>query len=204
MRHGEVIDSLGMFDGNLRIQYLEHVIDKLGEGNADLHQRLIDLYIRILKRTSISSDEPENPEAKLVSFLSDIRGLYDKSQTLRQLSPDDPIFHEARAVVLGAMGKCKEALWVYTFQIRDHEKARAYCYMTNPGGQAEESLSLPTVPPQTRSIPTSSMRTPLMKRMPSSPYWVYISIRHSARTKIGQRLWNSSVDTALIYPKVEV
>jgi hypothetical protein len=142
MRHGEVVDFLGMFDEQLRIQYIEHVIDKLGEGIADLHQRLIDLYIRVLKRTSIPSDEPGNPEAKLVSFLSDLRGSYDKSQTLRQLSPEEPTFHEARAIVLGAMGKRKEALWVYAFQIREHEKARAYCYMTNLGGQAEESLSL--------------------------------------------------------------
>lgn len=144
MRHGEVIDFLGMFDENLRIQYIEHIIDRLGEGNADLHQRLIDLYIRILKRTDISGDEPGNPKAKLVSFLSNTRGSYDESQTLRQLSPEEPMFHEARAIVLGAMGKRKEALWVYAFQIRDHKKARAYCYMTHSGGQAEESLSQPS------------------------------------------------------------
>lgn len=139
----KVVEFLERFDRKLQIQYLEHIINELDEENTGFTQRLINLYIQELELEDSVVERREKLRSRLVSFLSQSKGFYDKSQTLSKLPPDEPKFHEARATVLGHMGMHKEALWVYVYLMRDYEKARAYCYRPHLEGtdKSNELLS---------------------------------------------------------------
>lgn len=122
----QVLDFLTEIDKKLEAQYLEHIINELGDAEPDFHQRLVDLYIAELKQDELDEDLRTELKLKLESFLSGSR-TYNKNKTFRQLPADNPIFYETRAIVVSAMGNHKQALSIYVFQIQDYEKAESYC-----------------------------------------------------------------------------
>lgn len=131
---------LGFLTGvseKLEIQYLEHIINELGDGDADFHQRLVDLYIAELKQPGEDKSHQEGLAAKLEAFLL-ASTTYSKRKTFQQLPAEDSTFFESRAIVLSAMGNHKQALSIYVFQIKNYEKAEEYCnkvYLEDKGQQ---------------------------------------------------------------------
>jgi hypothetical protein len=131
-----VLRFLADHDNRLEIQYLEHIINELGERTAEFHQRLVDVYIVELKRDDADRESRERQKTRLEEFLGKSR-TYNKAKTFRQLPANDPLFYEIRAIVLSAMGNHKQALAIYVFQIQDYGKAEDYCNQIH----LEEQLS---------------------------------------------------------------
>lgn len=122
-----VVNFLREVDERFEERYLEHIINELGEGEKEFHQRMVDIYISQLKNNGKLEDpDTEALKTKLESFLRKSK-TYNQAATFRQLPQDDPLFFEARAIVLSAMGNHKQALGIYVFQLKDYAKAEAYC-----------------------------------------------------------------------------
>ncbi|KAF7195484.1 Vacuolar morphogenesis protein 6 [Pseudocercospora fuligena] len=137
----QVLEFLGEINGTLQIQYLEHIIDELGDSNGDFHQQLIDLYLIELRTETIDDESRSQLKAKLEAFLVKSK-VYKKEKTFRQLPTDDPTFFESRAIVLSAMGNHKQALSIYVFQLKDYAKAEEYCNKVYLEDQAEKQECL--------------------------------------------------------------
>ncbi|PSN61151.1 hypothetical protein BS50DRAFT_578555 [Corynespora cassiicola Philippines] len=152
----QVLDFLQQIDLKLAVRYLEHIIEELDDMTPDFHQRLVDLF---LERLRGGTDEFENEEERvqwrerLQAFLK-TSAQYNRYRVFKQLSPDDPDYYEARAIVLSKMGQHKQALQIYVFQLKDYQKAEEYCnqiYLSTP-----QPLS-PTKPFQPSStVPATS------------------------------------------------
>lgn len=84
----KVLDFLTCLDQDLAVEYLEHVINELGDTTPEFHQRLVDFYLQKL-RSHDSTDEEERRTAqeKLEDFLRS-SGRYNKLKTFNQLPPD--------------------------------------------------------------------------------------------------------------------
>ncbi|KAK4506849.1 hypothetical protein PRZ48_000582 [Zasmidium cellare] len=136
-----VLEFLSSIDGRLETQYLEHIINELGDETDDFHQQLVDLYLMRLKEPDIDEDQRVELKSKLESFLTNSHS-YSLNKTLRQLPTDDPTFYESRAIVLSAMEQHQQALSIYVFQIQDYTKAEAYCNKTYLKQQAHEEACL--------------------------------------------------------------
>lgn len=117
---------LAEIDQKLEVWYLEHVINELGDGTGEFHQGLVDIYIEEMKGRDLDRGEKEPVREKLEAFLRKSKE-YNKAKTFRQLPADDEMFFEVRAIVLAAMGNHKQALAIYVIQLKDYDKAEAYC-----------------------------------------------------------------------------
>lgn len=136
-----VLEFLANHGSALEIQYLEHIINELGEKDADFHQHLIDLYIAELKRDGLGDDGKKKLRDRLEAFLLKSR-TYKKAKTFNQLPANDPNFFEIRAIVLTAMGSYKQALSIYVFQIKDYDRAEDYCNRIYLEEQADQQACL--------------------------------------------------------------
>ncbi|KAK1091231.1 Vacuolar morphogenesis protein 6 [Friedmanniomyces endolithicus] len=139
---GKVVEFLKDMDEGLEEEYLEHVVGELGDGTAEFHQRLVDMYIMRLKGRG-AQDEGQTKQ-KLDMFLRKSTA-YNKVATFRQLPTADATFYEARAIVLSAMGNHKQALSIYVFQLKDYAKAEQYCndiYLRQQQDGAKEEACL--------------------------------------------------------------
>ena len=121
-----VIQFLADIDVSLEVQYLEHIINELGDETPEFHQRLVDLYLEEIKQPDIEEAQRKTVQDKLEAFIRKSK-RYNKFKTFRQLPTDNPVFYEARAIVLKAMGNHKQALTIYVFQLNNYEKAEQYC-----------------------------------------------------------------------------
>jgi tetratricopeptide (TPR) repeat protein len=108
-------------DHKLALRYLEHVIDELNDQNPELHQKLLDLYLECLKESP-----NEDVQTKFLTLLKSST-MYSPSKILQLLPNNDPIFYEARALVLSKMGNHRQALEIYVFRLDDPKKAEEYC-----------------------------------------------------------------------------
>ena len=131
-----VMEFLSGLQRSLEKQYLEHIINELDETDGSLHQQLIDMYISDLKQPSVDDETQSELKTKLESLLNRSK-VYNKGQTFRQLPSDNPIFYEALAIVVSAMGNHKQALSIYVFKIQDYMKAEDYCNRIYLETQAE-------------------------------------------------------------------
>ncbi|KAK5120212.1 hypothetical protein LTR85_006418 [Meristemomyces frigidus] len=141
MPRDKVLEFLADIDQGLETQYLEHIINELGDQTAHFHQQLVDLYLDRLKSADTSAPEKDQLKERLECFLRKSK-KYDKGATFRQLPTDDPVFFEARAIVLSAIGNHKQALSIYVFQIKDYAKAEDYCNKTYLTEQADQQACL--------------------------------------------------------------
>jgi len=130
-----VVRFLGDISRDLEAQYLEHIIGELEDGTPDFHNRLVELFVQMLKdvKSEERGEEWQDRLERLVAFLreSSQYGLY-KAHNL--LPKDDPAFFEAQAVVLSNMGQHKQALEIYVFKIKDFAKAEEYCNRIHVSG----------------------------------------------------------------------
>lgn len=114
----KVLTFLESVDKNLAIQYLEHIVNELNDLTPALHQKLLLLYVERLK-TQIDDME---------KFLNLLRTSNQYSPgSILEVVPPDTRFSEVRAILFGKMGKHKQALEIYVFQIHDLVKAEEYC-----------------------------------------------------------------------------
>jgi hypothetical protein len=144
-----VLQFLGDIDPKLQVQYLEHIINELGDQTPEFHQDLVDLYLDELKREETEGDVQSQIKDKLETFLRKSQH-YNKAKTFRQLPAEDPTFFESRAIVLRAMGNHKQALAIYVFKLRDYDRAEQYCGEIYQDSQHEFSAlndDLPTEKP---------------------------------------------------------
>ncbi|PWN20785.1 hypothetical protein BCV69DRAFT_312728 [Microstroma glucosiphilum] len=128
----QVVNLLWDFDRDLCAVYLEHIIDNVGEGDPELHEKLGIIYLDRVKAErdgNKGEDKLESMAAyqKLLQFLSESH-QYRPERILRRL-PIDSLW-EVRAVLLGRMGQHKGALSIYVERIGGEEgeaKAEEYC-----------------------------------------------------------------------------
>ena len=122
-----VLEFLSAIDSKLEMQYLEHIINELGDQDGDYHQRLINAYLDGIKSDSTPAEDRQAYQDRLEAILQTSK-VYNKIQTFGQLPEDEPRLWESRAIVLSAMGNHKQALKIYVFQLQDYAKAEAYCH----------------------------------------------------------------------------
>ncbi|KAI0535920.1 SPX domain-containing protein [Xylaria digitata] len=118
----KVVNYLAGINVNLEIQYLEHIVDELGDGTPDFHNRLVELLISALKDDKNRDSKWEERLHKLVDFLKESH-QYGLTRAFGMIPRDDPAFYEAQAVVLSNMGNHKQALEIYVFRMQDYVKA---------------------------------------------------------------------------------
>ncbi|KAI0412348.1 SPX domain-containing protein [Xylaria grammica] len=126
----KVVNYLSGIDTNLEIQYLEHIVDELGDGTPDFHNRFVELLISALKDEENRDSQWEERLHKLVEFLKESH-TYALHRAFGMIPRDDklliwrvdPAFYEAQAVVLSNMENHKQALEIYVFKMRDYVKA---------------------------------------------------------------------------------
>ncbi|KIY31689.1 hypothetical protein I305_05931 [Cryptococcus gattii E566] len=109
--------------------YLEYIIGMWGEEGAEFHDKLAELYMvdsRVREKESEreSEREKENAYTKLLKFLNDSTH-YRPYRVMNKLSGQE--MPEARAILLGKMGKHEEALKIYVYRLQDYAAAESYC-----------------------------------------------------------------------------
>ncbi|TYJ56256.1 hypothetical protein B9479_003101 [Cryptococcus floricola] len=100
------------------VSYLEWLIVNMGEKEGWAHEKLAELYLDGARL------EKGEMFTKLLSFLETSEG-YRAGKMLSRLKKDE--MPEARAILLGRMGRHEDALKVYVYQLRDYTQAEAYC-----------------------------------------------------------------------------
>ncbi|KAH0543906.1 hypothetical protein FGG08_001807 [Glutinoglossum americanum] len=155
----KVVSFLQGIDLKLAVKYIEHLIHELNDLTPEFHNRLVSLYLERLKwrggekETKDIGFQTDNERAewreRLLSFLRMSR-QYSLARALGLIPRDDPEFYEARAIVLSNMGQHKQALEIYIFRLRDHEKAEEYC------NRIHLSQVSPTSTPEQPHAPSAS------------------------------------------------
>jgi RNA-splicing ligase RtcB len=130
---------LGSIDVGLQVQYLEHIIMELNDTTPDLHNQLVELFIKYLKEKD-RDEEWHKLMERLVQFLQTSEP-YGRLRAFNLIPRDgkcprpwtdgeerantcpDPDFYEAQAVVLSKMEQHKQALELYVFKMKDYAKA---------------------------------------------------------------------------------
>ncbi|UPK93299.1 hypothetical protein LCI18_004234 [Fusarium solani-melongenae] len=126
----KVVAFLHDVDMQLEGRYLEHIINELEDMTPDLHNRLVELYVKNLKQMQ-RGDEWDALLDRFITFLRESRQVYSLSKAFGLIPRDDPAFYEAQAVVLSNMGQHKQALEIYVFKMKDYQKAEDYCNRVN-------------------------------------------------------------------------
>ncbi|KAI0966103.1 SPX domain-containing protein [Xylaria arbuscula] len=124
----KVVSYLSGTSVNLEIQYLEHIIDELGDGTPEFHNRLVELLINALKDDKERDAKWEGRMQRLVTFLKETH-TYGLSRAFGMIPRDDSAFYEAQAIVLSNMGNHKQALEIYVFKMQDYVKAEEYVWI---------------------------------------------------------------------------
>ncbi|BEI86071.1 hypothetical protein CcaverHIS002_0603580 [Cutaneotrichosporon cavernicola] len=117
----KVVAFLEEVDWKGGITYLEHVFE-LGDTSPELHDKLVELYLRRLK--SATGSERDEALKTLLAFLNDSTH-YRPYRLLSKLPVQNA--PEAQAVLLGRLGKHDEALRLYIYTLKDYAAAEAYC-----------------------------------------------------------------------------
>jgi len=124
-RH-DVADYLEGIDPYLCVRYLEYLIHDRDETSQMLHERLAELYLRLSQAEKKHGDKAaeQNLYSKLLRFIEESQNYH--IDRLFGLLPSDNMF-EARAVLLGRLGKHEGALEIYVYRLQDYIKAEEYC-----------------------------------------------------------------------------
>ncbi|WVQ93507.1 hypothetical protein IAU59_000581 [Kwoniella sp. CBS 9459] len=108
------------------VGYLEHIINTLGEDGSEFHDKLGELYLGRVKAAEKKGDDDEREGTfdTLLGFLEESQ-QYRPYRLLSKLAADE--MPEARAILLGRMGKHEEALRIYVHRLGDYTAAETYC-----------------------------------------------------------------------------
>lgn len=122
---GQVVDYLEKLDPQVSARYIEYLIQEKQEDDAVFHDRLAELYLGIAMNAKKCGDEERREEvySKLLHFI-DTTNYYHPARLYGRLSED---LYEARAILLGRMGRHEHALELYAYKLGDFKKAEEYC-----------------------------------------------------------------------------
>ncbi|EIW83909.1 rab guanyl-nucleotide exchange factor [Coniophora puteana RWD-64-598 SS2] len=135
-----VTDYLEKIDPRLAARYIEYVIDEKSEEGSHFHNRLAELYLTITVAARKRKDEDTRLTfyEKLLTFL-DSTFSYQPDRLYGHI-PDD--LYEARAILLGRMGRHGHALELYVYRLRDYPKAEDYCKRIYAAGPETANIFL--------------------------------------------------------------
>ncbi|XP_001853245.2 vam6/Vps39-like protein [Culex quinquefasciatus] len=159
----EVLDFLLKDHKQLVVRYLEHIINVWNEQKALFHNILIQQYreklIALKTDPDIESDVQKKTardtiNGKLLAFLRKSK-LYHAEKVLGEFPYTD--LFEARAIILGRLGKHEKVLAIFVQLLGDFDKAVEYCDETYDSDDPKSSdvyvtliktiLTPPTAPP---------------------------------------------------------
>ncbi|KAF5327421.1 hypothetical protein D9619_004692 [Psilocybe cf. subviscida] len=121
-----VADYLESISPSLCARYLEYMIAERQEESAQFHDRLADLYLSMTVAAKKRGDQTARNEiyAKLLEYIS-TDDKFGIDRFYGYISGTD--LHEARAIILGRLGKHSQALETYVYRLQDFAKAEEYC-----------------------------------------------------------------------------
>jgi len=107
-------------------RYLEFLIEERHEESPIYHDRLAELCLKMTVDAKKARDEESRKRAygKLLLFIDNTSHF--RVDRLLGLLPSDDLF-EARAILLGKLGRHDSTLELYVYRLRDHDKAEQYC-----------------------------------------------------------------------------
>ncbi|GLB44890.1 putative rab guanyl-nucleotide exchange factor [Lyophyllum shimeji] len=122
----EVSDFLAGIDPKISARFLEYIIQERDEQTPAFHDRLAELYLNMTLSAKKRGDEPTRTEVytKLLQFVSS-NHHYSVDRLYGALSSTD--LFEARAILLGRLGRHDQALELYIYRMHDYLKAEEYC-----------------------------------------------------------------------------
>ncbi|KZT73130.1 hypothetical protein DAEQUDRAFT_722252 [Daedalea quercina L-15889] len=121
-----VVDFLELISLGLAARYLEYLIEERKEEGVGFHERLAETYLRLVMDAKRGGDEESRKSAydKLLRFI-DTTSRYSADR-LYALLPSDGFF-EAKAILLGRLGRHDGALETYIYRLHDYYGAEEYC-----------------------------------------------------------------------------
>ncbi|KAJ3504846.1 hypothetical protein NLJ89_g7728 [Agrocybe chaxingu] len=119
-----VADYLENLDPKYCANYLEYIIEERHEETPAFHDRLAELYFNMTMTAKKRSDESKEAYGKLLKFIS-IDDKFAIDRLYGHVSSTD--LHEARAILLGRLGRHDQALEAYVYRLQDYLKAEEYC-----------------------------------------------------------------------------
>ncbi|EDR08609.1 uncharacterized protein LACBIDRAFT_235177, partial [Laccaria bicolor S238N-H82] len=136
-----VTDYLEKIDPKLSAQYLEYIVADKQEEDPAFHDRLAELYFSMTITAGKRGDEKTRKEAyaKLLSFV-DTNDRFGVDRLYGLLSSTD--LYEARAILLGRLGRHDQALELYVYRLHDYLKAEQYCKRVYQPGTESSSVFL--------------------------------------------------------------
>ncbi|KAG8887443.1 Vacuolar morphogenesis protein 6 [Tulasnella sp. 332] len=134
----DVANFLTGKDPNLCARYIEHLLEEIHETDTTFHNRLAEIYLEltVAAKKRGDTDAQEKVYRKLLDFI-DTSTHYEADRVFSRLPSDDDSLDlfEARAILLGRLGKHEAALEIYVNRLQDYDAAERYCkrvYHTEP------------------------------------------------------------------------
>ncbi|KAG6840674.1 hypothetical protein C0991_005179 [Blastosporella zonata] len=128
---------LAGIDPKISARYLEYIIEERHEQTPAFHDRLAELYFSMAMSAKKRGDDQTRNEVytKLLQFISSNHS-YSVDRLYGALSSTD--LFEARAILLGRLGRHDQALELYVYRMHDYLKAEEYCKQVyEPGTEIE-------------------------------------------------------------------
>ncbi|CCL98167.1 uncharacterized protein FIBRA_00161 [Fibroporia radiculosa] len=148
-----VAEYLERIKPSICARYIEYLIEERGEQSQLFHDWLADLYLRMTMSAKKQGNEDARSDtySKLLNFIGTTR-TYNVGRLYASLPSEGGRFNhsslsiigykvpidlfEAKAMLLGRLGRHDSALEVYVYRLRDFLKAEEYCkrvYQPNTG-----------------------------------------------------------------------
>ncbi|KAF8637825.1 hypothetical protein AX16_010742 [Volvariella volvacea WC 439] len=121
-----VADFLYGIDPKICARYLEYIIAERSEEDPVSHNRLAELYLNLVMHARRRNDERARQETyqKMLEFVKSNQ-LIALDWFYGLISSTD--LYEARAILLGRLGRHDQALEIYVYKLHDYLKAEEYC-----------------------------------------------------------------------------
>ncbi|KAI0324590.1 hypothetical protein GY45DRAFT_1331365 [Cubamyces sp. BRFM 1775] len=157
-----VADFLERLDPAICARFIEYLISERGETSQDFHDRLVELYLRMTVAAKRRGDDETRKKTyeKLLHFI-DTTEHYSADRLFGLLPPED--LFEAKAILLGRLGRHDSALEVYVYRLQDYLKAEEYCKRVYQPGSPTANVFLtllriyltpgPSAPPAAELLP---------------------------------------------------
>ncbi|KAF9560733.1 hypothetical protein CPC08DRAFT_636245 [Agrocybe pediades] len=137
----EVADYLEGINPELCAKYLEYIIEERQETAISFHDRLAELYLSMTLAAKKRKDEVATNKAyeRLLKFIVDDEVF--AIDRLYGLVASTDLF-EARAILLGRLGRHDQALETYVYRLQDYLKAEEHCKRVYQAGSKTEGVFL--------------------------------------------------------------
>ncbi|CDO70890.1 hypothetical protein BN946_scf184804.g22 [Trametes cinnabarina] len=128
---GQVADFLERLDPAICARFIEYLIKERGEVSQEFHDRLAELYLRMTMAAKKRGDDGEYHHRNVKQAYEKLLHFIDKTEyysadRLYARLPSEDLF-EAKAILLGRLGRHDSALEVYAYRLQDFAKAEEYC-----------------------------------------------------------------------------